>query len=319
MNRLEKAIELAVKAHQNQTDKGGQPYIFHPLRVMTRLDTEAEQIVGVLHDVVEDSSISIENLKELGFGQEITTALRLLTRKKDADYQNYIRAIANNPLALSVKLEDLKDNMRIERIPNPQAEDYARLEKYRKAFHYLINSKSKTVNLRGYKLIEINESHYESLYKWYCEEESFEYFTCRPIVKRWTERNQYINFIEKEYSENKQRTFVLLKRDYSQEPIAKINLFDYNPRNRTAEIGYYMPLENRGKGYGTILLGLGLEAIFNLPNFPLNKVYATTSSENEPSISLLEKMGFLLEGRLREHYWIDGKRLEQLIYAKFAD
>lgn len=98
-------------------------------------------------------------------------------------------------------------------------------------------------------------------------------------------------------------------------PLGKITLFDHNPINHSTEFGYYLPDYNRSKGLGGILLNKFIEISFQNDELNLNKIYATTSSNNYPSISLLERYGFKLEGRLREHYWIDGKRYDQLIYS----
>ena len=126
---INKAIEIAAKAHNNQTDKAGEPYILHPLRVMLSVKGET----AVLHDVLEDTDITEEYLISEGFSLEIIDALRLLTRKKEDDYMEYISRLKSNRTARAVKLADLTDNMDISRIKNPTEVDYQRLEKYRKA------------------------------------------------------------------------------------------------------------------------------------------------------------------------------------------
>lgn len=130
---INKAIEIAAKAHNNQTDKAGEPYILHPLRVMLSVKGETEQCAAVLHDVLEDTDITEEYLISEGFGLEIIDALRLLTRKKEDDYMEYISRLKSNRTARAVKLADLTDNMDISRIKNPTEVDFQRLEKYRKA------------------------------------------------------------------------------------------------------------------------------------------------------------------------------------------
>ena len=130
---LEKAMKIAEKAHAGQVDKGGHPYILHPKRVMESCETEAEKITAILHDVLEDSDLTTEDLKEEGFSEEIMGALLCLTHKDGEAYMEYIESVCQNPLAAKVKLADLKDNMDISRIPNPTERDFARLEKYRKA------------------------------------------------------------------------------------------------------------------------------------------------------------------------------------------
>ncbi|WP_458408140.1 GTP pyrophosphokinase [Anaerotignum sp.] len=130
---LEKAVKLAEKAHQGQVDKGGHPYILHPKRVMERCETETEKITAMLHDVLEDSDYTLENLREEGFSEEILEALVCLTHQKGEGYMAYIERICCNPLAARVKCADLQDNMDLSRIPHPTEKDFRRLEKYKKA------------------------------------------------------------------------------------------------------------------------------------------------------------------------------------------
>ena len=130
---LEKARKIAEKAHEGQMDKGGHPYILHPLRVMNRCETEMEKIAALLHDVLEDSDHTLEDLRREGFAEEILEALVCLTHLEGEDYMAYIERICQNPLAARVKHADLQDNMDISRIPQPTEKDFARLEKYKKA------------------------------------------------------------------------------------------------------------------------------------------------------------------------------------------
>lgn len=128
---IERARKIAEKAHQGQADKGGQPYILHPIRVMERCETELEKITAVLHDVLEDSEYTLEDLKKEGFSDEILKALVCLTHREGEGYMEYIERVCENPLATRVKYADLQDNMDISRIPNPAEKDYIRLEKYK--------------------------------------------------------------------------------------------------------------------------------------------------------------------------------------------
>ena len=130
---LDKAIHIATKAHGGQMDKGGQPYILHPLRVMFMRRNETERICAVLHDVIEDSNISIEYLREEGFSEEILSTLEALTKRENESYDDFINRVIENKTARNVKLADLCDNMDLSRIINPTQEDYQRVEKYRKA------------------------------------------------------------------------------------------------------------------------------------------------------------------------------------------
>lgn len=135
---LEKAIEIAVEAHRGQIDKAGKIYILHPMRVMLRGKNETEQIVGILHDTVEDTPITIDMLRKEGFSEEILTALSCITKEQGEDYGHFINRILKNPLATQVKLYDIEDNLNRDRIPFPSEKDLARFEKYEKYHKVLL-------------------------------------------------------------------------------------------------------------------------------------------------------------------------------------
>ncbi|WP_404941408.1 HD domain-containing protein [Pseudomonas danubii] len=137
MSTLERAIAIAARAHAGQVDKGGAPYILHPLRVMLRLSEPREQLVAVLHDVIEDSPVTLEQLRGEGFSEEVLQALAALTKVEGEDYSVFIRRAAQNPLARRVKRADLAENSDLSRIPEPSEDDRRRLEKYRQAIEYL--------------------------------------------------------------------------------------------------------------------------------------------------------------------------------------
>lgn len=136
---LGQAIAIAARAHQHQFDKGGAPYMLHPLRVMQRVTSEAEQIVAVLHDVVEDSAVTFDDLARAGFAQAVIDALRSVTKIKGESYQDFVARAARNPIGKAVKLADLAENSDLSRIATPGPKDVARLEKYRKATQYLLD------------------------------------------------------------------------------------------------------------------------------------------------------------------------------------
>lgn len=136
---LEKAIKLAVIAHEGQRDKGGNPYILHPLRVMMSLETEEEKIIGVLHDVIEDTWVTKTFLSEMGFSIRIVTAIELLTRNIDETYSEFIERCATNELAKKVKLADIADNKDLSRIKEPTDQDFNRLKRYLAAEEVLIS------------------------------------------------------------------------------------------------------------------------------------------------------------------------------------
>ena len=130
MPTLEDAILLAAQAHRGQVDKVGRPYLLHVLRVMLRLDGEQAQIVGVLHDLVEDASYTFADLRAMGYGEEVVQALDCLTRRSTESYKEFIARASANPLARRVKLADLEDNMDIRRLPAIGEKDLARLNRY---------------------------------------------------------------------------------------------------------------------------------------------------------------------------------------------
>lgn len=154
---LEKAIIIATKAHCGQLDKGGQPYILHPLRVMQSCNSDLEKICAVLHDVIEDTNISLDELKEEGFSEEVLVVLDLLTKKDQEDYSTFIDRISKNETACRVKIADLQDNMNLSRIESPSMEDKKRVEKYMDAFerlHSILYPEKD--NFEDYYEIEIN-------------------------------------------------------------------------------------------------------------------------------------------------------------------
>jgi len=134
---LEKALLIAVQAHANQTDKAGMPYILHPLRVMMKMESVPEIIVAILHDVVEDSDWTIEQLKAEGFAEDILDALDLLTKRKSEAYDEFIQWAKRTDLSRKVKLADLEDNMDTSRLRSITEEDMKRLEKYKRAWKEL--------------------------------------------------------------------------------------------------------------------------------------------------------------------------------------
>lgn len=139
MSTLERAIEIATEAHKGQYDKAGNDYIGHPLRVMDMGRSEEEKIVGVLHDVVEDTDWTFEMLAAEGFSQDIIAALKCVTKiSENENYDDFIERVKKNPLAAAVKINDLSDNMDIRRLPYLSDKDIKRLKKYLKAYKKLV-------------------------------------------------------------------------------------------------------------------------------------------------------------------------------------
>lgn len=131
MATLEAAIQLAAEAHSGQQDKAGKPYILHPIRVMLSVSTTDEQIAAILHDTVEDTSVTFEQLSEAGFSAEIISAVRALTKLDGESRVDAARRAAKHPIARQVKLADVKDNLDISRIPHLTDKDHARLDEYK--------------------------------------------------------------------------------------------------------------------------------------------------------------------------------------------
>lgn len=134
---INKSFQIAIKAHENQLDKAGKPYILHLLRVSDKGKTDIEKVCGLLHDLIEDTDWTFDRLKQEGFSEEIIDILECLTRKEDEDYTDFIGRLSQNPTAIKVKLNDLEDNMNIIRLSELTEKDVERLKKYLKAYHYL--------------------------------------------------------------------------------------------------------------------------------------------------------------------------------------
>ena len=130
---LERAIAIAAAAHAGQLDKGGAPYILHPLKVMLRMTTLEERIVAVLHDVVEDCEISLDDLRKEGFSEVVLSAIESVTKVPGESYEDFVERAAQNPIGRVVKLADLEENSDLSRIASPSWDDLERVEKYRRA------------------------------------------------------------------------------------------------------------------------------------------------------------------------------------------
>jgi (p)ppGpp synthase/HD superfamily hydrolase len=138
MTLVERAIRRALEAHAGQKEENGRPYLLHPLRLMLRMETEQEMAAAVLHDVVEDTPIRLEDLRAEGFPEEVLAAVALLTHeKKKVAYREYIERIAADPLACKVKLADLEDNLDVMRLARLGMHETWRLKRYFQAWRRL--------------------------------------------------------------------------------------------------------------------------------------------------------------------------------------
>lgn len=141
-DRLQLAKALSLTAHADVTDKAGKPYYLHPLYVSEHVFTEDEKIVALLHEVLEDSLITPEYIC-YQFGDHILEAISAMTRKKRETYEEFIQRVARNPIARVVKIEDIKYNMDLTRLPEIRKKDLRRNEKYQKALEYLLSQGEK--------------------------------------------------------------------------------------------------------------------------------------------------------------------------------
>ena len=137
--QLTHAIHLAIRAHGKQKDRNGQPYIGHCFRVMNAGHTLEEKIVGVLHDVLEDTGLTIGDLLMEGFSEDVINAVHTLTKLDNESYGHYLKRVKRNSLAIRVKLNDLTDNMDLRRLETLADEDIFRMRKYLNAYNQLTN------------------------------------------------------------------------------------------------------------------------------------------------------------------------------------
>lgn len=135
--KTKQALKLCFETHKNQVDKSGMPYVFHPFHVAEQMTDEASTIVALLHDVVEDTPYTLEDIAAMGFGDEVTDALALLTHDEAVPYLEYVAALRSNPIARAVKRADLMHNSDEGRMDEITPKDRARLQKYRAAWAIL--------------------------------------------------------------------------------------------------------------------------------------------------------------------------------------
>ena len=135
--QTQKALKLCFEAHKEQVDKSGMPYVFHPFHLAEQMKTEETTIVALLHDLVEDTDYTIENLIAMGFDKAVTDAIALMTHIDQVDYMDYVRMIKGNPIAKAVKLADLRHNSDLTRLDVVDEKALTRREKYLKAIELL--------------------------------------------------------------------------------------------------------------------------------------------------------------------------------------
>ena len=134
---VSRALRLATAAHNGQVDKAGADYIKHPIAVAEVLDTEEEQTAALLHDTVEDTGVTLDRLRAEGFSSAVVTAVECLTHRNSEPRETYLQRVAENPLAVKVKLADLAHNSDLSRLSAPTEKDYVRAERYAKETAFL--------------------------------------------------------------------------------------------------------------------------------------------------------------------------------------
>jgi len=132
-----KALKLCFEVHKDQTDKSGMPYVFHPFHLAEQMTDENTTVVALLHDVVEDSERTLDDLREMGFCEAVIEAIALMTHAPNVPYMDYVAQIKTNPIAKTVKLADLKHNSDLSRLDSITPYDLERAEKYRSAIALL--------------------------------------------------------------------------------------------------------------------------------------------------------------------------------------
>lgn len=132
-----KAMKLMFEKHKDQVDKSGMPYVFHPMHVAESMEDENTTVVALLHDIVEDTDMTLDDLRQLGFNEECLTALNLMTHDESVDYFDYVVSIGENDIARKVKMSDLKHNSDLTRLSNVTEKDLMRVEKYKRCLNYL--------------------------------------------------------------------------------------------------------------------------------------------------------------------------------------
>lgn len=149
--QTKKALKLMTEKHAGQKDRSGLPYILHPFHVAEQMTDEESTVAALLHDVVEDTDTTFEELEEAGFSDRVIKTLKLLTHEEGTDYYDYVRKIGEDPLARKVKLADLQHNMQIERLDELRPKDLERLEKYKRCREYLLDleNKEKTLQIKN--------------------------------------------------------------------------------------------------------------------------------------------------------------------------
>ena len=144
-----KAMRLMIEKHENQKDKAGMPYFYHPLHVAEQMNDETTTIVALLHDIVEDTDTTLDDLRNMNFPKDVLDAIDALTHKDGVDYYDYIENISKNGIARKVKIKDLEHNMDLNRLTEITDVDIKRYEKYKRCHDYLLTFEKESVLDKG--------------------------------------------------------------------------------------------------------------------------------------------------------------------------
>jgi len=137
MKLIETSLQIALRAYGGKTDKAGREYILHPLRVMAKMETDPERAAALLHDVIEDSDITAEDLLTEGIPPEVVAAVQFLTKKENEEYQDFVARAKQNKIAAKVKIADIEDNIDVLRLTSLDEHDLDRIKKYHSAWQFL--------------------------------------------------------------------------------------------------------------------------------------------------------------------------------------
>lgn len=245
MSKFEEALEIALTAHRQQVDKGGAPYILHPLRVMLNFDTDEARQAALLHDVVEDSDWTLEKLCQAEFTENVISAIKALTRRPGEDYFEFIQRAAAHPLARMIKKADLLDNMNLARISNPSAKDFERLQKYEKAIKMIENLENSETSGAIIKAIQAGNPPYALTI---IEAASFLGANEKEILKLLLECQK--NGVRRKYDLSYQPPFYKVPQKVAEEIAARLpECSTPSCDGRAIFSGYYTQSQNRGNDY----------------------------------------------------------------------
>lgn len=138
--KTKQAMKLCFEAHKDQVDKSGLPYVFHPFHLAEQMNDEDTTVVALLHDVIEDTDYTIEDIRSMGFSNNVINALILMTHDKAIPYMDYVAKIKKDPIARQVKLADLRHNSDLTRLDSFGEKDLNRVKKYKAAMELLENN-----------------------------------------------------------------------------------------------------------------------------------------------------------------------------------